>query len=83
VNFNKFKEMLNEEIFEKFKIGLLGKRSDNLEGYEGLFRSIKSWVKILQNLLQSQEIKFVDAFEKLIKAYLIERFCYSSKEIFR
>ncbi|MDR0820076.1 MAG: hypothetical protein LBN19_00865 [Endomicrobium sp.] len=38
----------------------------------GLFRPTKPKAKILQNLLQSQEIKFGDAFEKLIELYLTE-----------
>jgi hypothetical protein len=72
VNFNKFKEILNEEIFEKSKSDLLEKISYKPERYVGLFRPTKPRAKILQNLLQSQESKFGDAFEKLIESYLIE-----------
>ncbi|GHT10008.1 hypothetical protein AGMMS49532_09200 [Endomicrobiia bacterium] len=72
MNFNKFKEILNEEVFERSKSDLLEKISDKPERYVGLFRPTKPKAKILQNLLQSQEIKFGDAFEKLIESYLIE-----------
>jgi hypothetical protein len=51
---------------------LLEKISDKPERYVGLFRSTKPMAKILQNLLQSQEIKYGNAFEKLIESYLIE-----------
>ncbi|GHT16529.1 hypothetical protein AGMMS49573_06480 [Endomicrobiia bacterium] len=72
MNFNKFKEILNGEVFERSKSDLLEKISYKPERYVGLFRPTKSKAKILQNLLQSQEIEFGDAFEKLIESYLIE-----------
>jgi len=40
--------------------------------YIGLFRPTKPKAKILQNLLQSHEIRFGDAFETLIEEYLKE-----------
>ena len=40
--------------------------------YIGLFRPIKPKAKLLQNLLQSHEIRFGDAFENLIEEYLSE-----------
>ena len=72
VNFNKFKEILNGEVFERSKADLLEKISYKPERYVVLFRPTKPKAKVLQNLLQSQEIKFGDAFEKLIESYFIE-----------
>lgn len=42
----------------------------NPSRYIGIFRPTKPKAKILQNLLQSHEIRFGDAFEKLIGEYL-------------
>ena len=42
------------------------------ERYVGLFRPTKPQAKLIQNLTQSHEIKFGDAFETLIEMYLRE-----------
>jgi hypothetical protein len=70
VSFNKFKAIFNEAIFEKSKADLIEKIAKYPMRYIGLFRPTKPKAKILQNLLQSHEIKFGDAFELLIEEYL-------------
>ena len=67
-----FKSILNEIIFEKSKKDLLEKIAKYPNRYIGLFRPTKPKAKILQNLLQSHEIRFGDAFEEIIKQYLID-----------
>lgn len=71
MNFSQFKQIFNEIIFEKSKADLLQKISSSPSRYIGLFRPTKPKAKILQNLLQSHEIRFGDAFEKLIEEYLV------------
>jgi Holliday junction resolvase-like predicted endonuclease len=71
MEYNKFKQIFNETIFEKSKADLLEKIADNPSRYIGLFRPTKPKAKILQNLLQSHEIRFGDAFENVIEQYLV------------
>ncbi len=70
MNYNLFKQIFNETIFEKSKADLLEKVSSSPSRYIGLFRPTKPKAKILQNLLQSHEIRFGDAFERVIEEYL-------------
>jgi hypothetical protein len=70
MHYNQFKQIFNETIFEKSKADLLEKIANNPSRYIGLFRPTKPKAKILQNLLQSHEIRFGDAFEKAIEEYL-------------
>lgn len=70
MNYNLFREIFNKTIFEKSKADLLEKISKYPNRYIGLFRPTKPQAKILQNLLQSHEIRFGDAFERLIEEYL-------------
>jgi Mg2+ and Co2+ transporter CorA len=58
-----FRNILNKQIFESSKSDLLEKLSKYPERYIGLFRPTKPKAKILQNLLQSNEIRFGDALE--------------------
>ena len=67
-----FKQILNKKIFEESKADLIKKIANNPERYIGLFRPTKPKAKIIQNLTQSNEIKFGDAFEVLIEKYLHE-----------
>ena len=71
----KFKAILNETIFEKSKVDLLVKVAEYPVRYVGLFRPTKPKAKILQNLLQSYEIRFGDAFEKVIEEYFKLKGC--------
>jgi hypothetical protein len=72
MQYQKFKNIFNDTIFDKSKIDLMEKISKNPNRYLGLFRPTKPKAKILQNLLQSNEIRFGDAFEVIIENYLIE-----------
>jgi Holliday junction resolvase-like predicted endonuclease len=75
MQYNQFKQIFNETIFEKSKADLLEKIASNPSRYIGLFRPTKPKAKILQNLLQSHEIRFGDAFEHAIEAYLRLKGC--------
>src|SRR3990172_5943281 len=63
-------EILNRHIFEGDKRALLARIADYPERFIGIFRPTKPKAKILQNLLQSHEIRFGDAIEELIKAII-------------
>ena len=63
-------EILNRHIFDGDKASLLRNIAERPERFTGLFRPTKPKAKILQNLLQSHEIRFGDAMEELIKAIL-------------
>lgn len=75
MDYNHFKQIFNETIFEKSKADLLEKIANYPNRYIGLFRPTKPKAKILQNLLQSHEIRFGDAFEIVIEEYLKSRDC--------
>ena len=64
-----FKNILNKQIFESSKRDLIEKIAEHPERYIGLFRPTKPKAKILQNLLQSNEIRFGDALEILFEKY--------------
>jgi len=70
MNYNKFCTILNKHIFEGEKKELLRKLADRPERFVGLFRPTKPRAKILQYLLQSQEIRFGNAMEELISEFL-------------
>lgn len=75
MTFDQFQETFNRIIFEKSKADLLGKIASSPSRYIGLFRPTKPKGKILQNLLQSHEIRFGDAFEAVIEQYLRLKKC--------
>jgi hypothetical protein len=64
-----FENILNEHIFERSKSDLLRKIANEPHRYIGLFRPSKPKAKVLQNLLQSQEIRFGDALEIIFRHY--------------
>ncbi len=70
MDYNRFKKVFNKRIFEDSKAILLEKISSSPSRYIGLFRPTKPKAKILQNLLQSHEIRFGDAFEEVIGEYI-------------
>lgn len=72
MRYEKFKNTFNSKIFEKSKAALIKKIADDPNRYIGLFRPTRPKVKILQNLLQSHEIRFGDAFEEVIEKYFID-----------
>jgi hypothetical protein len=65
-----FKRILSDTIFTGYKAELLYKLMQNSERYIGLFRPTKPETKIIQNLLQSHEIRFGDAMESVLRKYL-------------
>lgn len=69
MEYEKFKNILNKQIFDNSKIDLLEKIAKSPDRYVGLFRPTKPKAKILQNLLQSNEIRFGDALEVLFEKY--------------
>jgi hypothetical protein len=62
--------ILDRHIFEGDKRALLTNVANYPERFIGLFRPTKPRAKILQNLLQSHEIRFGDAVEELLKEML-------------
>ncbi|MDR2423737.1 MAG: hypothetical protein LBD59_03320 [Prevotellaceae bacterium] len=71
MEYSKFKHIFKETIFEKLKADLLEKIASNISGWNSdLFCLKLTKAKILQNLLQSHEIRFGDAFEHVIEEYL-------------
>lgn len=71
MDYSKFQQILNENIFERSKVVLLEKVAQYPHRYVGLFRPTKPKAKIMQNLLQSHEIRFGDALEKIVEEYLL------------
>ncbi|MDD3605792.1 MAG: restriction endonuclease [Candidatus Cloacimonas acidaminovorans] len=69
MEYNQFTKILNENIFERSKPVLLDKISKNPKRFIGLFRPTRAKAKVMQNLLQSHEIKFGEAFEYIIEEY--------------
>jgi hypothetical protein len=72
MTYEDFKRHFNTILFDNFKYSLFQKLATSPERYIGLFRSTSPLNKLLQNLTQSQEIRFGDAFEALITKYLAE-----------
>ena len=72
MQYDKFKSILNSKIFENSKIDLIKKIANYPDRYIGLFRPTKPKAKILQNLLQSNEIRFGDVLETLFEEYFKE-----------
>ena len=72
MRYSKFQELFNEVVFAKSKAGLLKKLAKHPERYVGIFRPTTPQAKVIQNITQSNEIRFGDAFEKIIGEYLEE-----------
>ena len=73
MKYKKFKEILYSTIFRNSKRSLIEKIAKSPKRYTGIFRPTKPKMKLLQNLLQSHEIRFGDAFETLIGEYIKEQ----------
>jgi len=69
MEYKKFEDIFNKEIFESSKAKLIENIAKWPKRYVGLFRPTKPKGKLLQNLLQSHEIKMGDAFEVLFEEY--------------
>jgi len=72
MEYSLFKSILDKQIFESSKRDLVEKIAMYPERYIGLFRPTKPKAKILQNLLQSNEIRFGDALEALFERYFVQ-----------
>ena len=70
MNYEKFCMILNKHIFEGERKDLLRRMAENPERFIGLFRPTKPGAKVLQNLLQSHEIRMGDALEEIIEEIL-------------
>jgi len=70
IDYSKFCKILNKHIFWGEKRELLERLAKYPERFIGLFRPSKPETKILQNILQSHEIRFGDALEELIEEIL-------------
>lgn len=75
MEYSSFKQIFNKQIIQKSKTDLLeilGSEKQNTfsPNYQGSLR-----IKILQNLLQSHEIRFGDAFETAIEEYFKLKGC--------
>src|SRR3989304_6356646 len=64
--------VLNSHIFGTEKVPLLERKADTPSRFVGLFRPPKPQAKILQYLLQSNEIRFGDAMEEVIRLLIAE-----------
>ncbi|MDR1911992.1 MAG: restriction endonuclease [Helicobacteraceae bacterium] len=71
MEYSVFSSTLNKHIFDNSKRDLLKKIAEYPDRYIGLFRPNKPRTKILQNLLQSHEIRFGDALEDLFQQYFL------------
>lgn len=83
MQYKAFSDILNDKIFLKNKADLIRKFSEYPERYAGLFRPTKPKGKIIQNLTQSAEIKFGDAFETIIEKYFNESSYKTLEKIFK
>ncbi len=70
MEYSDFISILNKSIFHKVKLTLLEKVAKNPDRYVGLFRPTKPRAKLVQNITQSNEIRFGDAFEVILEEYL-------------
>lgn len=68
--FEEFEEILNRSLFVEERKALIERLIKHPERFTGLFRPSTPEEKILQNIIQSKEIKFGDAFEKIIDQIL-------------
>ncbi|MDG7036914.1 MAG: restriction endonuclease [Nitrososphaerota archaeon] len=69
MDYNTFGSIFNKEIFEQSKPKLIETIAGDPKRYIGLFRPTKPKGKLLQNLLQSHEIRMGNAFEVLLEKY--------------
>ena len=70
MDYNHFKEVLDTCVFKNTKKELLKRIVRNPNRFVGLFRPTKPKAKPVQNITQSNEIKFGGAFEIIISKYL-------------
>jgi hypothetical protein len=64
-------EILNRQVFGQEKTALLQAIAKYPDRFVGVFRSTTPRLKLLQNLLQSREIRFGDALEEIIGGLIL------------
>lgn len=64
--------ILNKRVFNEEKPYLVKNIVANPERFVGVFRSTTPRLKLIQNLLQSREIRFGDALEEIIEKLLVD-----------
>lgn len=69
ITYEVFKDVFNRRLFKDDKAMLLKKVAEYPDRYIGLFRPTKPKAKLVQNLTQSHEIRFGDAFEDILRFY--------------
>lgn len=74
MTYDEFKNLLEEYLFngEELYLDLLSKIIERPERYIGIFRASGSDSKLIQNITQSQQIRFGDFLERVTKKYLQE-----------
>lgn len=65
-------DILNGHVFNNAKSDLVSSVSDNPDRFIGIFRSTTPRLKLVQNILQSREIRFGDALEKVMQQLFLE-----------
>lgn len=68
--YSEFKETLDNIVSVETKSKLLISIAENPDRYIGDFRLTSPKMKLLQNITQSNEIKFGDFMEKIVTVYL-------------
>lgn len=69
---NRLETILNRHVFSNEKASIISSISKYPDRFIGVFRSTTPRLKLLQNLLQSREIRFGDALEEIIAEILVE-----------
>jgi hypothetical protein len=64
-------EILNRHVFSEEKAALLEAMAKRPDRFVGIFRSTTPRLKLLQNVLQSREIRFGDALEEIISKLIL------------
>ena len=70
MEYNQFVEVFERRIFTNSYNRLLTSLAESSDRFVGIFRSSKPLHKLFQNISQSREIRFGDAFEEVIELYL-------------
>lgn len=72
ITFEHFKRVFDEKIFSNSKSDLITKIARDPDRFVGIYRSTTPQEKLSQNLSQSHEIRFGDAFESIIQDVFFE-----------
>lgn len=73
MKFEEFKIIFDQLIFQNDRSHLINNIATNKDRFVGLFRSTTPAAKLAQNVSQSREIRFGDAFERVIEKLLEEQ----------